>query len=169
MQETSKSIKRRYYHGNFLSKYFVGHGIDVGSGSDPLDQYIGIFPLMASVRSWDINDGDAQYLNTVANNTYDFLHSSHSLEHMKDPYIAIENWIRVVKSNGFLVITIPDEDLYEHGHWPSKFTNEHFWRFTIYKKTSLLTKSINVLDFIKNISDKVVCEKIELINDFFMM
>ena len=167
MYESSKSARRRYYNGNFITKYFVGAGLDVGCGPDPIMQYKQMFPLISTVRNWDVQDGDAQYLESVEDNTFDFLHASHSLEHMQDPRIALTNWIGVVKSGGYLILTVPDEDLYEHGHWPSKFTNEHFWSFTIYKDQSTMPKSINVVDLIKEFSDQVVCEKIELINDFY--
>lgn len=167
MYEASKSARRRYYHGNFITKYFVGNGLDVGCGPDPIWQYHAMFPMITSMRSWDIQDGDAQYLESVDDDTFDFLHASHSLEHMQDPRIALTNWISVVKPGGYLILTVPDEDLYEHGFWPSRFTNEHFWSFTIYKENSHMPQSINVVDLVKEFADSVICEKIELINDFF--
>lgn len=166
MFESSKAAKRRYYNSNFATKYFVGNGIDVGCGPDPLAQYSKMFPLMGTMKNWDIQDGDAQYLESVQDDTYDFLHSSHSLEHMQDPYVALTNWIGVVKPNGYIILTVPDEDLYEHGHWPSQFSNEHFWSFTICKANSNMPNSINVVDLITKFADQVVCEKIELITDF---
>lgn len=167
MNESSKSARRRYHNGNFISKYFVGSGIDVGCGADPLLQYKEMFPLITSMRSWDVADGDAQYLETITDETYDFLHASHSLEHMQDPRIALTNWIGVIKPGGYLILTVPDEDLYEHGVWPSRFSNEHFWSFTIHKTLSTMPKSINIVDLVAEFSSSVRCEKIELINDFY--
>ena len=91
-----------------------------------------------SCKNWDLPDGDAQYLAGVPDGTYDFLHSSHCLEHMVDPGIAMANWVRVVRGGGYLVITIPDEELYEHLHWPSRFNGDHKWSFTIYRGAPLL-------------------------------
>jgi len=51
---------------------------------------------------------EATDLHDVANNTYDFLLSSHSLEHTANPIKAIREWKRVVKPNGAMVIILPD-------------------------------------------------------------
>ena len=60
---------------------------------------------------WDLVNGvDAQHMAGVADNTYDWLHS-HCLEHIHDVDDAVINWIRIVKPGGYLVITVPDEDL----------------------------------------------------------
>jgi ubiquinone/menaquinone biosynthesis C-methylase UbiE len=105
MYETSKSAKRRYYSGNFSNKYFVGHGIDIGGKPDSLGQYSEIFSKMQSVIVWDLEDGDAQYMKGVEDNTFDFVHSSHCLEHMLDVKEALKNWIRILKPGGYLIIT----------------------------------------------------------------
>ena len=66
MRETHKSIvQRRIKNINFINRYFVGNGIDIGGGPDSLAQFLGIFPKMLSVRTWDLEDGDGQYLETV--------------------------------------------------------------------------------------------------------
>ena len=167
MWEQSKSAKRRFNCGAFQSRYFVGHGIDVGGQPDPLGQYAGMFARMLSACTWDLKDGDAQYLQGVADNQYDFLHASHCLEHMVDVNIALENWIRVVKPGGFLVVTVPDEDLYEQGVWPSRFNTDHKWTFTILKKESWSPDSINILDMLKEFAGCIEVEKVELLRDFF--
>ena len=45
-----------------------------------------------------------------------------------------------------MVITIPDEDLYEQGVFPSRFNDDHKATFTIAKSKSWSPKSINVFD-----------------------
>lgn len=167
MWEQSKSAKRRFSIGAFHNRYFVGHGIDVGGKPDPLSQYIGIFPRMLSVRIWDMPDGDAQLLNGVPDDHFNFLHASHCLEHMKDVNQALGNWIRVVKPGGFLIITVPDEDMYELGIWPSRFNPDHKWTFTLYKKSSWSPQSVNVLDLVIRFAEQVRLEKAELVRDFF--
>ena len=167
MWEQSKAAKRRFAIGAFHNRYFVGHGIDVGGKPDPLGQYAGIFPLMSSCRTWDLEDGDALLMSGVENDHYDFLHASHSLEHMVDVSAALENWIRIVKPGGFLIITVPEEDLYELGNWPSRFNPDHKWTFTIMKEKSWSDKSINVLDLLRTFAGQVEVEKIELIRDFY--
>lgn len=134
MFESSKSIIRRGHDRRFVSRYFIGEGIDIGAGTDSIGQYTHFFPLMGKVKAWDINDGDAMLMENVANETYDFVHSSHCLEHLVDPRTGLENWIRICKKGGHLILTIPDEDLYEQGIWPSTFNTDHKWSFTIGKE-----------------------------------
>lgn len=131
--QTGKSISRRLYDPRFLNRYFVGNGIDIGSGGDCLYDYRQHFPLMAYVKSWDIEDGDAHHMKGIKDSYYDFVHSSHCLEHMLDPFIALENWIRICRSGGHIVLLVPDEDLYEQGVWPSNFNPDHKFSFTINK------------------------------------
>lgn len=164
--EQSKAAKRRFNDGNFHSKYFRGAGIDVGAGNDGLDSMRHVFPSIDSARNWDINDGDAQFLATVDDNSYDFLHSSHCLEHMVDWKIALENWIRVVVPRGYLVITIPEEHMYEKHVWPSRFNPDHKWSFTL-EPDSCMPKSVHVLDLAKAVNHSATVEKIELVNQFY--
>lgn len=42
----------------------------------------------------------------------DAVFSSHLLEHFHDPAAALKEWWRVIKPGGFLVLYLPDEDLY---------------------------------------------------------
>ncbi len=166
MHEQSKAAKRRFNIGAFHARYFAGHGLDVGSGSDPLVQYIGDFCLMKSAESWDRDRGDAQYLRGLPANHYDFLHASHCLEHLRNIRIALKNWSRVVKPGGYLIITVPDEDMYEQGRWPSTFNDEHKWTFTIHKRNSWSPQSINCLDLAIEFSSSIELEKLELQRDF---
>jgi len=165
--EQSKAARRRYLDGAFHSRYLVGDGVDIGGAPDPLSQYVGIFSRMRSVRIWDMPDGDAQVMAGVPDSTFDFVHASHCLEHMVDVRIALQNWIRVTKPGGYLVITVPDEDMYEHGYWPSRYNDDHKWSFTIYKPQSSLPKSINVLDLVKEFGEQVVLERLVLLNEFY--
>ncbi|MDK2125055.1 methyltransferase domain-containing protein [Parachitinimonas caeni] len=167
MNEQSKAAVRRHSDGAFLNRYFVGRGIDIGGGPDPLGQYVGVFPLMQEVMTWDREQGDAQYLEALPDNCVDFIHSSHCLEHMVDVRVALDNWIRVVKPGGFLIITVPDEDYYELGDWPSQRNSDHKWSFTIYKPQSTMPKSINVLDLLREVGDRVGVERVCLQNNFF--
>src|SRR5262245_30759423 len=118
MNETSKSLLRRLCTPGYVGTYLVGDGIDIGGAPDPLGQYVEQFPLMKSVHTWDIREGDAQYMAGVADNTYDFVHSSHCLEHLNDPAMGLANWFRILKPSGHLVVIVPDEDLYEQGTFP---------------------------------------------------
>lgn len=147
MHETSKATIRRAYDGRY-QKYFSGNGIDVGCGDDSLRRYAPLFPLMGGVKDWDLAQGDAQELPGVAAEAFDWLHSSHCLEHLRDPFTALIRWCQVVRPGGHLVVIIPDEDLYEQGVWPSRFNGDHKHTFTLAKAKSWSAVSVNVLDLL---------------------
>ena len=161
MKECSKSIARRLSDPNFSNRYFVGHGIDIGGKPDPLALYVGMFTRMASVKTWDWEDGDAQHLASVADEALDFVHSSHCLEHLIDPQEGLRHWFRALKPGGYLVITVPDEDLYEQGVFPSTFNRDHKWTFTIFKHASWSHCSINVLDLVRELGPAAELVRVE--------
>ena len=167
MNEQSKAAKRRFNDGNFISKYFVGAGLDIGCGPDSVGQYKNAFPLIQTVMPWDMPQGDAMYLETLSANSFNFVHSSHCLEHMVDVTIALQHWTRVLRPGGYMVITVPDEDMYEHGIWPSKNNSDHKWSFTMCKKKSVMPRSINVTDLANKFADVLQCIKLHQIDDFF--
>jgi len=148
MKECSKSIVRRSSNPNFIRKYFVGDGVDIGGKPDPLKLYQEMFPFITSVKTWDLEDGDAQFMSSVSDGHFNFVHSSHCLEHLNDPSEGLSNWIRILAPNGYLIVTIPDEDLYEQGTFPSTFNLDHKYTFTIYKKKSWSKNSINVIELL---------------------
>ncbi len=123
MQETSKSQPLRKQRGDF-EKYLHGDGIDIGAGPDPLVVEQG------TVRAWDVQDGDAQIMAGVADGTYDFVYSSHCLEHMRSVEESLRNWLRILKPGGFLYTVVPDYVLYEKMVWPSRFNGDHKQSFS---------------------------------------
>ena len=150
---TSRSMQRRLYDGRFATRYFVGAGLDIGGGTDSLALYAEFFPLARNIVVYDAPQGDAQTLANVDDAAFDFVFSSHALEHMRDPREALANWVRVVRPGGHLVIAVPDEDLYEQGAWPSTFNADHKATFTICKRTSWSPVSINLFDLIAGVAD----------------
>jgi SAM-dependent methyltransferase len=118
--ETSKAHARREKEG-FFDLYCKGKGLDVGFGGDP---------IIKNVEGFDFEHGDAQFLNGVKDYCYDFVYSSHTIEHLPDPYAAIKNWFRVVKPGGYLILYIPHRDLYEKKKTlPSVFNPTHLHFF----------------------------------------
>lgn len=167
MYEASKALMRRLHDSRFATRYFVGHGIDIGAGPDCVAQYAEQFPLMASCYDWDLKDGDAQYLATLADASLDFVHSSHCLEHMHNPQQALLNWLRVLKPGGHMIVTVPDEDMYEQGVFPSTWNSDHKWTFTLYKNTSWSNKSINVFGLLAAVADTAHIIKAEQLDATF--
>ena len=167
MNECGKAVLRRLHDARFATRYFVGDGIDVGAGEDPLHYYAELFPLMRSCRAWEWNDGDGDKLPGVADASLDFVHASHSLEHLEDPREALRNWARVLRPGGHIVILVPDEDLYEQGIFPSLHNDDHKWTFTIAKKKSWSPRSVNLADLAAEFADRLQVVKIELLDATF--
>ena len=85
MQEQSKAAKRRFHNDHSHLKYFVGNGIDVGAANDSLALNRHVFSRIGNLVSWDQQERDAQTLQGIQPNSFDFLHSSHCLEHLHNP------------------------------------------------------------------------------------
>jgi SAM-dependent methyltransferase len=134
MDETTKSRK---YWGPREWEATRGKGIDIGCGPDPVTE---------DARRFDMQDGDANRITDFVHEQFDFVYSSHCLEHMHDPRTTILDWWKLVKAGGFLFVLVPDEDLYEQGVFPSRFNTDHKATFTIAKAQSWSPRSINVLD-----------------------
>ena len=164
MKECSKSIPRRLADPNFSNRYFVGEGLDVGGKPDPLAMYAELFSRVTGIRTWDIEDGDAQFLKSVADASYDFVHSSHCLEHLNEPRDGLRNWLRVIKPGGHLVLTVPDEDLYEQGVFPSAFNRDHKHTFTIFKPKSWSRVSLNLIEMLRELGPSAEIIKVELLH-----
>ena len=162
MRETSKSIMRRLHDSRFATRFFKGKGIDIGAAMDPLSLYVELFPLITEMKIWQKRHGDGQLMEGVADNSYDFVHSSHCLEHLHDPYEGLKNWFRILKPGGYLIVTIPDEDLYEQGYFPSILNNEHKWTIPLYKSDSWSPKSINATSMVQVLGNAADIVKLEL-------
>lgn len=161
MNECTKAARRRALDPSFADTYFVGTGIDIGAGRDGLGKLSAVFPRMTSVREWDVKDGDAMMMATIPDNTYDFAHSSHCLEHVVNPAAALHNWLRIVKPGGYVIVTVPDEDLYEQGVFPSTYNPDHKNTFTPWKPRSWSPVSVSILTLLPTLEPPPEVIKIE--------
>jgi len=115
------------YNRELIAKtYIIGDGIEIGALHNPLNvpksakvkfvdrmcvddlrkQYpeLGEFNLV----NVDIID-DGEVLGTIRNSTQDFVIANHFLEHCQDPIKAIENMLRILRTDGILYLAIPDK------------------------------------------------------------
>jgi SAM-dependent methyltransferase len=146
MKETTKTKKTwTDYHRSFLK----GKGIDIGCGPDP---------VFKNVLRFDVEQGDANEITKFVNEEFDFVFSSHCLEHMNNPYNAIQEWWKLVRPGGHLFVIVPDEDLYEQGHFPSRFNPDHKSTYTIKKEKSWSPVSVNVADLIKTLPNSLLID-----------
>jgi SAM-dependent methyltransferase len=132
----SRSLWRRTSDPRFLNRFFVGHGLDIGGDQDPLVCASEFFPKLTGVDTWGESDGDAQTLLGLENRSYDFVFSSHCLEHLYDPFIGFKRWSEVPKIGGHLIVEVPLWELYEKEQWPSKYNADHKTAFTMHTQHS---------------------------------
>ena len=114
------------------------YGLEIG-GPSSIFRVKGIFPVYVYAKSVDgvnfsnstIWEGKLQAGNTynyfnqhygyqyiaeavdlqpIETGRYDFVLSSHSLEHTANPIKALKEWNRVLKKNGKIVIVLPDKE-----------------------------------------------------------
>ena len=132
----------------FIKKYFSGKIIDIGAGEDL---------VCDGAERFDQVDGDANHITRYRNlNIYDTVHSSHCLEHMHEPEKALLEWWKIIKPGGYLVLVVPDEDLYEQGFWPSRFNSDHKATFTLNNKKSWSPVSFNILDLVSSLPNSEI-------------
>jgi len=165
-QEASKAYRRRICEeatgGIKWSHFLQGRGIDVGCGPDPLP-YPDTLPF-------DMDDGDANHLSRFfQEGEFDWLHSSQSLEHMVDPMAALLDWIKVVKSGGHLIVTVPSWELYEGMVWPSRWNPDHKSTWSMVMKGSPAPHHIHVPSFLprlNSVADVLISRQLDCNYDY---
>ena len=146
MDEAKKTNKIR--GKAFFKKYFSGRVIDIGAGEDLVCE---------GAERFDQEDGDANHITTHRQlNAYETVHSSHCLEHMYEPKKALLEWWKLIKPGGYLVLVVPDEDLYEQGFWPSKFNSDHKATFTLNNEKSWSPVSFNIFDLVSSLPNSEI-------------
>jgi len=130
MSETLTSKIRRLREG-FFEKYINGKGIDIGCGrlyniSDDLK-------IHSSALAHDKDICDAHTMDLFKDEAFDYVYISHVLEHLEDPKLAIHNWFRICKKQGYIIIAVPSKYRYEKKeNLPSIWNHDHkrFYNFT---------------------------------------
>lgn len=143
-----ESTKTKLFYPELFSKYVKGDVLDIGAGGDPVTTTAHVF---------DKPQGNAEHISDYfQKESFDTVFSSHCLEHVKEPTEVIKEWFALVKPGGHLFVIVPDEDLYEQGHFPSIFNDDHKATFTIAKSVSWSPKSINLIDIARDLNGVVV-------------
>ena len=135
--EFRKYFPKYIPNAKFYKKLFTGlNGLEIGGPSFAFTQK-GFIPLYKYIQGLDgcnfssstiwegkIKSGNTyqfenrighQYimdgtdLSTIKDNQYDFLLSSHNLEHIANPIKALLEWKRVIKPNGYLLLILPNK------------------------------------------------------------
>jgi len=149
--EASKT--RRIRGPGFEATYLQGRVIDIGCGPDP---------VVPHAEPFDMAHGDAQVIASLRpHGHYDAVCSSHCLEHMRDVPAALAQWWLLVREGGYLVLVVPDEDLYEQGGWPSLFNPDHKATFRMNSPTTWSPVSYDIAQLVRSLpgAELVSCER----------
>jgi len=133
-----ETAKNHFLRGPLHSKYMRGSGLDIGCG--PYD------PDLPSAIGVDLNypGYDGKRL-PFTDESQDYVFSSHCLEHIEDYKTSIREWFRVLRFNGYMIICVPHQYLYEkRNDLPSRYNGDHK-RF--YKPQDLLYEIDESLEY----------------------
>jgi len=101
---------------HLLNVYCKGNGIDIGCGGDPIGPSaitIDLETPYAVTGNHPLNlGGDARNLYWFKDACLDYVYSSHLLEDFEEKESVLREWIRVLRSGGYLVLLLPDEKRY---------------------------------------------------------
>ncbi len=98
--------------------YTRGLGLDIGCGATKgFPHWLGVdnrkdTALFNIEMNPDIQCPDASDLKFLASSQYDFVFSSHLLEHIENHEKALKEWWRIIKSGGHLCLYLPHKDYY---------------------------------------------------------
>ena len=109
-------------------------GLEVGGPSSVFGTYLPVYPFIkhldgcnfSTTTIWegDIKEGlffnygsgtgyqyilEATDLSLIKSEYYDFVISAHCLEHIANPLKAVQEWLRVIKNNGLLLLVLPNK------------------------------------------------------------
>jgi len=126
-------------YAQFESFFRSGHGLEIG-GPSAIFKRRGLFPIYPVASRIDncnfsgetlwqgiLSEGETfvfdtgkapgrQYLVEASNlqgigdSSYDYVLSSHCIEHLANPLKGLAEWVRVLKQNGLVIIVLPHKD-----------------------------------------------------------
>ena len=142
-----EATKTKLFYPELFKDFVIGATLDIGAGRDPVSPGAIVF---------DKPQGNAEHIfEHFEHQSFDTVFSSHCLEHINEPRLVIRDWFALVKPSGHLFVIVPDEDLYEQGHFPSIFNNDHKSTFTISKSASWSPKSVNLLEIAQELNGEI--------------
>lgn len=97
-------------------QFCKGRGVDVGAGKWPLP---GAIPV-------EISDGGDAYRLPEGGEPFDFVFSSHCLEHLPDPVRALEHWKSRLRWGGCLFLYLPHSAM---RYWNPQYCRKHLHLF----------------------------------------
>lgn len=105
----------KVYYDNLRGK----DGIEIGGPSRIFERgnILPVYPIIRGLEHCNIKGGagikyqcDASELSEIPSKKYDFVISSHTLEHFANPLKALSEWLRILKDGGILLLILPDKN-----------------------------------------------------------
>ena len=133
----------KFYHEDLFTafnNYAKGKLLDVGCGNKPYQQILD--PLISTYIGCDIIQSSNNCVDLIcpanrimaADNYFDTVISTQTIEHVEDPQGLINEAYRVLKNNGYLIISGPM-------YWPLHEEPYDFFRYTKYGFKYMLEKA----------------------------
>jgi len=121
--------------------YLKGIGLDVGCSRWKIKPDV----IGVDIRKIPGVDLTIHDWNAISSNEYDYLFSSHCLEHIENWQDALEHWVRVVKIDGIVFLYLPNPVSYNR--WSKVFAKQHKHDFTLARIINELKKlGIEIID-----------------------
>jgi len=141
---------------NHPEKLYVLNEIGDPSGKVIYDIGCGKHKTLESAIGVDILEGSdivasADFLPTVKDETVDIIISRHSLEHLADTQKTLNEWTRILKSDGKIIFILPNDEvintldpILSHGVHFQAFTPVEF-RSAVQKTSGLIIDKIEII------------------------
>ena len=115
------------YRANEIEPYAQGKGLDIGCYRWPWPRSIPVEPDDRTADYIKNTLGKSVYktkgddLTMIERDRFNYVFSSHCLEHIKDWKHALDEWVRVIKVGGYLILYLPHprRESYRKGVHPS--------------------------------------------------
>lgn len=98
---------------------------------------------------------DSDGLGLFADGTFDFVIINHVIEHVANPLFVIEELFRILKANGFLVISVPDKR-YTFDSKRELTSWEHLWNDYLVRTS--FNSDDHYIDFLRSAAPHVFTE-----------
>jgi predicted SAM-dependent methyltransferase len=99
-----------------LAKFCKGDGVDIGFGGDPIVPNAICMDLPSRYASYTSHvqhlHGSADNLHWFKDRSLDWVYSSHVLEDFAGTAHVLNEWLRVIKPGGVLILYLPHEQTY---------------------------------------------------------
>lgn len=138
-------------------KYCEGNGLDVGCGDEKIKpDAVGIDSGLDFFYGPNKDNRDLSCVNIklkiedlslFKDSCMDYVYTSHFLEHLVIPQKMIDEMVRVLKPNGYLLIYLPDRILYTEPN------PEHHNMWTAKEFINLLPENIDIVEMIEKHCD----------------